>query len=340
MATSTPPVLRPLGIADLLDTALNLYRQNFSCFIGITAIIYVPLGIVQVVTAYLTMSFLENTPNPTDVSWEKLTVYIISLVGILLLLGLAAPICEAALAVAVSRRYLNQKIGVGAAYRFVGKRFWLLVGLLLLVGLMVGVGTLFCIVPGIYLGVLCLFVSPIIVIEGLPGLGSLRRSLDLVQGEWWRCFSVYLLLNMLIGLLVGAIAWPVSILTIAFCGEANTVLAQAINQAVKAAAIVVVQPLNVTGLVLLYYDLRVRKEGFDLQLLAQTMGSDQGSPTGGYSEKSVEPLVSAVPVESLTPVTPPIPSALPASPEPAPAPDALVEERKAEPNSEDQPFES
>jgi hypothetical protein len=37
-------------------------------------------------------------------------------------------------------------------------------------------------------------------------------------------------------------------------------------------------PISTAASILLYYDLRIRKEGFDLQMLAQSMTAGQGEP--------------------------------------------------------------
>ena len=39
---------------------------------------------------------------------------------------------------------------------------------------------------------------------------------------------------------------------------------------------ILVTPIGAGAAILLYYDLRIRKEGFDLQMLAQSMTSEQG----------------------------------------------------------------
>ena len=116
-----------------------------------------------------------------------------------------------------------------------------------------------------------MFITPIIAIEGLSVMGALRRSWDLVNGEWWRCFSTYLLLSLLVGLVTGAISWPVSMLSVVLLGEGQMALALALSTGIGTVLGIVVQPVLIIGLVMLYYDLRIRKEGFDLQVLAQAM---------------------------------------------------------------------
>ena len=44
---NTAPQLRPMSLGDLFDTAFRLYREHFVTFVGIVALLQVPLAIVQ-----------------------------------------------------------------------------------------------------------------------------------------------------------------------------------------------------------------------------------------------------------------------------------------------------
>src|SRR5512138_2571385 len=64
METQSLPVLRPLRIGELLDRAIRLYRANFLTFIGIIALVYVPLTILQVLaSALLSSSMIRTSPD-------------------------------------------------------------------------------------------------------------------------------------------------------------------------------------------------------------------------------------------------------------------------------------
>lgn len=272
MSDYRPPNLQPLNIADIIDASVRLYRRNFGPFLSIIAIVYAPMAVFQVILAYSIGGMTQTMPeNPDQLPLEQMAGLGIGYIGLLLLNVLAVPISQGALAVAVSRRYLNYPASVRDAYGAIGLRWGQLIATVLLVGLVVVAGTMLCIVPGIYLAVMWIFVTPIIAIEGLGGINAMKRSWDLVSGEWWRCFSTYFLLSMLVGLVAGMVTWPVTGLAMALGGERHVALAQALSTGVSTVAAIIVQPVAITGLVLLYYDLRIRKEGFDLQVLARAM---------------------------------------------------------------------
>lgn len=272
MSDYKPPLLMPMNIADILDASVRLYRSNFGPFMAIIAIVYVPMALFQVLLAFAMGRTMETMAGSSNMpSTESFVAMGGAYAGLLLVNVLAVPLAQGALSVAVSRRYLGYPATVADAYGTIGARWGALIAAVLLVGLAAGAGTLLCLVPGIYLGIMWMFITPIIAIEGLSVMEALRRSWDLVTGEWWRCFSTYLLLSLLVVLVSGAVSWPVSGLAAALMAEKHMALAQALSTGISTAVSIVVQPVLIIGLVLLYYDMRVRKEGFDLYVLAQAM---------------------------------------------------------------------
>jgi len=297
-----------LGIADLLDAAIRLYQKSFGAFLGITAVVYVPAALLQVTAIFLIfgpsglggkLENLDKIEHLADLNWVALLPALGLFALALLIYALALPISQAALAVAVSRRYLGQPISIADAYQSVSGRWGEVIAASLLVGLTSGVGMLFCIAPGVYIGVMWMFGTAIIVLEGRSVMDSLRRSWDLVSGAWWRCFGTMVLLSIVIQTAAGLIAWPASIVSALLLMDKYPALGQAVNQSLGLVFGVLVQPVQVIGLVLLYYDLRVRKEAFDLELLARSLGATMPAPE--------TPLRTMVPVPPPPPGTAPLP---------------------------------
>lgn len=289
------PVLRPLGTVDLLDVAIRLYQRSFGPLLGIIAVVYVPAAVMQITAVFLMFGrndfaqSLEHVEKLADLNWATL-IPGAALIGLAFLIYvLALPISQGALAIAVSRRYLGQPISVSDAYRTVGGRWGEVLAASLLVGLATSAGLLLCLVPGIYWGTMWLLVPAAIVIEGRPIRDALQRSWDLVRGEWWRCFGTMLLLSVVTQAAAGLIVWPVSALSAVLFMDKNPLLGQALNQSLSLAAGVLIQPVQIIGIVLLYYDLRIRKEGFDLDLLARNLGTTPALVT------PVAPLVTPPP---------------------------------------------
>lgn len=111
-----------------------------------------------------------------------------------------------------------------------------------------------------------MFAPQAIVVENLGGIAGLRRSWQLVRGTFLRVVGIYILMSILIGLLTSG---PTYVLQIAVSLLPNFVVATILNQVIVAVITLLVQPLQFAILTLLYFDLRIRKEGYDLELRAQ-----------------------------------------------------------------------
>ncbi len=75
--------------------------------------------------------------------------------------------------------------------------FWKLLGTSFLVGIIVGVGTLFCVIPGIYLGVVLSIAYALVVFEGKEVTDTISHCFTVVKDEWWITFATFLVVFML-----------------------------------------------------------------------------------------------------------------------------------------------
>jgi hypothetical protein len=249
------PALKPLDLSELLDTTFSLYRANFALFAGIVAVLSIPQAIISgIVTLNPPSSALTTTTSngSTSIHVNGLTSYLAGSSSTSLLGLLFSTLITGALAIAVSKRYLGEQVTVGQAYKAVG------------------VVTLFILT--VIFVVRWVFVPQAIVLENQGVWGSLRRSWNLVSGTFWRVLGIGIVFVLIVGvfqLIVGRVAG-----TIVLTGSANPTRALVI--AIQAVAGILVRPIELVGITLLYYDLRIRKEGFDLEVMAR--GLDSGQP--------------------------------------------------------------
>jgi hypothetical protein len=301
------PTLRPMTIGDILDQTFTLYRKHFKTLLGIVAVVNVPLLVLQTL-GLLSLAPLFpttlNTPPRTaprapfadiDPNWlGALVVGFISFFGLVVLVAIIANVFQqAALALAISENYLGRAITVLEAYRR-ALRYWrplLLTLLLFLLGGLIWLPLfviLFIVIPclgGIaFLSASALlfmrfvFTWQAIVLENTNGLGGLRRSWHLVgpftAQPFWRVVGVFLLLSILVGAVTSGPSYLVGF-TIAFLP--SPMLGLVVNTALTNLISLVVMPLSFTAQTLLYYDLRIRHEGFDLQMRAQQLSARETS---------------------------------------------------------------
>ena len=79
----------------------------------------------------------------------------------------------------------------------VRKNFWSLLGISFLVGLISGIGFIFCVIPGIYFGTVLATTYAIHVFENRNTTDSISYSFELIKGEWWITFATYLVIFIL-----------------------------------------------------------------------------------------------------------------------------------------------
>jgi hypothetical protein len=303
--TSAPlPHLRPLSLGELLDQAIRLYRRNFLKFIGIIAVVQIPLAILQLLVSLLTFgSTFARLQNPEAITatdplsalgsgyFAGLGVSLaLALISFILIQGVAS----AATARAVADSYLGESTGMLEAYEKIGRHWLSILGALLVMLSLYVLFVLWMIVPCVGwltgLGILIFFsavivplVAPVIVLEKRRATQAIRRAWDLARRRfWWALGFVFIL--YLFSLLI--IAGPSALLTLAMqallgsraAPGASTTLftVQTILQSlVSLVTSLIYLPLEVTCLTLMYFDLRVRTEGFDLALLAANATGDQ-----------------------------------------------------------------
>jgi hypothetical protein len=282
----------PMSIGGVLDNTFRIYKSNFIRFITIVAVIQVPIALLAIIStsafnrgvpvrqrdseysvaegrraSALSGGQDEADPAAAIIGWMGLMV-----AGILSLLGQV--LCSGALTKSVSETYLGNEITVGQAYRFVLHKLPTLILAGICVALVVYLGLLLLVVPGVIFGLWFALTTPAIVVEDLKATKGMSRSKALASGNLGKIFSVAFLV-FLLTLVVSMVAGYAG----AFLGRivfpGNMTLNVFFNQLVSVIAKILVVPIGATAYILLYYDLRIRKEGFDLQMLAESIGSGQ-----------------------------------------------------------------
>jgi hypothetical protein len=294
MTASATPRLRPLGLGELLDQTIRLYRRNFLTLIGIVALVQAPLMLLQMLTSLLTFSGMFEAIASPGADPSSIFGYgyfaglagsfLIGILGYLLLQGIAA----AAVARAAAASYLGRPIGILAAYGQIGQSWWQLIGALLLAGLL-GLGLLLwtlvpCVGwltgPGMLIFfwlVLVPLIAPVIVLEKQTISTAIQRAWDLARQRFWWVLGFMAVLMIFSQLVVAGPVYLVTALFQLLLG--NPVLSEdpgavftlqtVVQSLVGLVFGLVYLPLQLTGITLLYFDLRVRSEGFDLALLAE-----------------------------------------------------------------------
>jgi hypothetical protein len=241
--------IRAMRFSEILDAAFRLLRDRFVVLVGIGAVLYVPLGVINA-------ALLRPASGPPigELFLPGFGLY-------MLIAMLGGPLTQLAVTHAVSETYLGHELGIGQAYSKGFAAYLPYVGTLLLMMMGVMLASLFLILPAIYLGVAWMLVGPIAVIEDVYGPRALGRSYRLMSGNWWRGLGIVLAASLIFSVVSSGVG--ILFMFIPVIGPILEGLVQAI-----------VLVFNLAVLVLLYFDLRCRHEDFDLQYLASQLAAD------------------------------------------------------------------
>jgi hypothetical protein len=272
--SSNPAQLRPLGVGEILDAGIKIYRNKFATMLKAVAVVIVP---VQVVNILITLSLPDTTTTTagTTASDGSGWAGVAALLLIFVITVISSTLAEAACLKAVSDTYVGTDTDWRESLRFGFRRLGSLLWLTVLHGVLLLLAFVACIVPGIWLYAAWSVAVPALLIEGTRGFKALSRSFNLVRGRWWPTAGILLLAN----LLAAAVAFGFGLLALpfVFAGRDNDFVFDLANAIFGGVASVLTIPFVAAVIAVIYFDLRVRKEGFDLQLMAQRIGAPVGA---------------------------------------------------------------
>jgi hypothetical protein len=263
-----------------------------------------------------------HTPGSVTVSTQQLVGLALVGGVTVLVAGVANLILTGLLTVAIGQGVLGKKETLGSAWRAAGPRIWRLLGMLLLatlffvVGLAVAVGVSLVLglllgegahlsAVGILVGVICglatwVFAAivlvrwsvsvPVVMLERVGPLKSLGRSWQLVRRSSWRVLGILVLTELIVGIANEIINVPFSLAgggTAFFSSQAAETHVNVVGLVLSAIGQIIATsltaPLLAGVIVLLYADLRMRREGMDITLQAAAAGSTAEPGPGGQN---------------------------------------------------------
>ena len=260
--------LRPMTLGEVLDRTFKLYKNNFLLFAGITAWPFLVLLVINIGIAGSGLGArpAAGTMPPSGMLPSMIVGGITFGLLYLFLLGAA----QAATVFAVSDLYLGRPTGLRECYKRVGAKAIRVILILLLTGLIVAVGCLLLIIPGIILLCRTAIAVPASMLEDSKSIRSIERSMELTKGFAGQMFVIFLMVWVLSWLVAAIFQVPFAFLvqaqhTVSF----GTLVLQHLSGFVSQ---VLIGPIGTIAFSLMYYNLRVRKEAFDIQHLMASLG--------------------------------------------------------------------
>jgi hypothetical protein len=276
--------LRPLSLGELLDRTFFLYRRHFLLFVGIAAIPYAFFFVINLATALVPV--FAQTAASSRIPTAGLAAVGIG-GGLFALIAVVAGAVAFLFSVgatvyAVSEIYTGRQTSIRECLRRVRGKTGTIFGVLFLSGLIMVGGFIALIIPGIYLMCRICVATPAALLEDIGPSDSIRRTFDLTRNFAGRAFMIYLLYFAMVWGVVAVFQFPFMLLLAISAKQMQLrVLLTVLMQVGNFIGSVLVAPVSTIGFALFYYDLRVRKEAFDLQMMMQAIGADPMSPPIG-----------------------------------------------------------
>jgi membrane-anchored glycerophosphoryl diester phosphodiesterase (GDPDase) len=221
----------------------------------------------------------RGVPTPPLSSVGSVASYLILAFLALVVTLIALILSQGATVIAVSELYLGRTITIGESFRRVRGELGTIFGVMMLNGLATFVGLILLIVPGVYVMCRLLVGIPAALLENLGSRAAVERSWQLTEDSAGRAFLIFLLYFALSMAATMFFAFPFQMAIILVKGNPSLVLVfMGLAQVGTFIANVLVVPVMTIASAILYYDLRVRKEAFDLQVM---MAPLVGPVTGG-----------------------------------------------------------
>jgi len=278
VSAPVPLRLRPLEIGDVLDETFRTYRRHFLLLAGISVIFSIPLAALSGYGYFTLVNFAATqatSSNPGDFS-SLLGAMVPIAAGVLVNIAVL-PLLYGGVTYAVCQSAMGNAVTLWGALRGAFRRYFQVLFYYFLLGLMFSVG--FCVFPlWIWIGVKWIAVLPAMFIEDTGLFPAMGRSWRLVEGRWWRTFFILLLvfvLNYVVSLALGAFLYLGQILLSLLL---SPYLALAIYEGAVVLVSALVTPVLLIAIVLIYFDLRVRKEALDLFQLAHNVALPPAAP--------------------------------------------------------------
>ena len=240
-----------MGVRQIFLSALRYYRENFLKLIGIAAPGTLIGGLV-----FQAIWLLCAKTGKTQYLQFLGTQHIV-------FAALLSLIMTAAGVIIISENLLGKSVSVGQAYSRILNSLFPLLGALLLFTFAISVG-LIVVIPGIVVYVWFCLAAPVVIIEKEGGFGALKRSRVLVKGFFQKTFILVVLLT---GVQTFVTIFP---LILSF---ANSSILSSFFSLFSICLLLLIEPFKIISTTMLYYDLRVRKEGYDLEVLAQELAT-------------------------------------------------------------------
>jgi len=212
-------ITRELGIGEVVSKTLELYQREFMKYFILFLIVEAIYGLVLTAVQHAIQQVAAAPALPANPTMQQVTNWLGTYIGPALATGAATllialvfyPVIYGSAVKMASDQIKSGHVDIETAVRFgASKLIWMWI-LGLVVGIIVFIGFVALIIPGIILSIMFVLVLPVLLIENTGVLGTMNRSRELVGHRWLKTFGTFLVFVIVIGIaaaIAGAISRP------------------------------------------------------------------------------------------------------------------------------------
>lgn len=242
---------RPRSNSEILDAAFEIYRRHFAVFVAISVFAAIPSAIA---------SYIGEAALPLQATDGIFNSAMVSFLGLFIM-----PFTEGSMACVASSAYLGNRVDIGQSVRTAFSRPGRLFVAMVTKWILLGFGFVLFVAPGLIIYKRYFALPMTVLFEDTTVGDAIARSRELSRGNGKRIFSLnggVFLFSMVVMLTLGQTVASISHGAIAAVGRL------VINMTIS--------PFGTIVATLLYYDVRIRREGYDIELMTQAL--DLGTP--------------------------------------------------------------
>jgi hypothetical protein len=249
--------LRARSVSEIVDGAMVLYRRNAGTYMLATALGLAPLVVLQLLFPGAETLINDESADLTAIGTAAMTSILIAIVGAVTYAAIGG-----VLTVMASRAYLGGTPDIRDAVRVTLPKVPALVGATIMKGILWFIGALMLLVGFFWFLARYFAVEQSILLEEKGMNASFGRSAVLAKGRIWHILLVMLLIGIVY-------------IVLFMCAGlvAAMVPSRALELVISNTASVIALPAWQIAMVVLYYDARIRSEGFDLEHMAASLDS-------------------------------------------------------------------
>ena len=279
------------GVMDVLGDTFSIYWRHFRKFIVLVAVIQIPIAVAELLLSLVA----------PDSDW--------ALVGVSVIDAMASMLVYGAMIFAVGQHLLTDDVSVERSYIRVVWRIVsvaipaLIVGALFAalmwqavsvqgvvepattetpleteaaLSVLLGAGIVVAVMVALLIFTIYLVaIMPAIIVEGYRSTSAFGRASELLRGSKLRVLGHLLIYGFVVLGLFFTLSIPSFVLGSAISGEAQSFVASAIGIVLNRIVSILIAPVTFIATTLLYYDLRIRKENYDMERLSTEMGYER-----------------------------------------------------------------